>query len=86
MIEKTVYVDKDKRHLDHPKDGAIEAIEITAENGKVLYNPNVDGVWLSIAVDSVDGWTEIDEPNADEEATESDYITALQDLGVDVDA
>ena len=65
-----------------------EKIRIRSDDGKVLTNDNGKTVWYSIDVDTVDGWEEITDPNpmdADTEATESDYITALQDLGVTVE-
>ena len=57
--------------------------------GKWLYNGETcsDRVYLGKNA-SASAWTEVDEyiePSSDDdEATESDYITALQDLGVDV--
>ena len=64
-----------------------EKIRIRSDDGKVLTNDNGKTVWYSIDVDTVDGWEEITDTNQmDEDATESDYIDALQDLGVEVDA
>lgn len=59
--------------------------------GKWLYNGETcsDRVYLGKNADA-SAWTEVDEyiePSSDDtEATESDYIEALQDLGVEVDA
>lgn len=68
------------------------------ENGIRILEPS-DGKWLFDGQNCSDKvylgknadastWTEVDEyiePSADdEEATESDYITALEDLGVEV--
>ena len=58
-------------------------------DGKWLYNGDTcsDKVYLGKNADA-SAWSEVDEyiePSSDdEEATESDYITALQDLGVEV--
>lgn len=57
--------------------------------GKWLYNGETcsDKVYLGKNADA-SAWTEVDEyiePSSDDEdATESDYIDALQDLGVEV--
>lgn len=59
-------------------------------DGKWLFNGETcsDKVYLGKNADA-SAWSEVDEyiePSSDdEEATESDYITALQDLGVEVD-
>lgn len=59
-------------------------------DGKWLYNGETcsDKVYLGKNADA-SAWTEVDEyiepSDDDDEATESDYITALQDLGVDVE-
>ena len=64
-----------------------EKIRIRSDDGKVLTNDNGKTVWYSIDVDTVDGWEEIADTNQiDEDATEADYIDALQDLGVTLDA
>lgn len=58
--------------------------------GKWLYNGETcsDRVYLGKNADA-SAWTEVDEyiePSSDDtEATESDYIEALQDLGVEVE-
>ena len=57
---------------------AHEYILLTAAEGKALTNDGGVTVWNCIAVDSADGWTEIDTPVLeDEDATEADYKTAL---------
>ena len=57
---------------------AHERILLTAAEGKVLTNNGGVTVWNCIAVDSIDGWTEIDAPAPeDEDATEADYLAAL---------
>lgn len=61
---------------------AHERILLTAAKGKALTNDGGVTVWNCIAVDSADGWSEIDAPVAeDEEATEADYLAALAELG-----
>ena len=60
-----------------------ERILLTAAEGKALTNDGGVTVWNCIAVDSADGWTEIDAPAPeDEDATEADYLAALNELGV----
>ena len=62
---------------------AHEYILLTASEGKALTNDGGVTVWNCIAVDSADGWMEIDAPvPEDEDATESDYLAALNELGV----
>ena len=57
---------------------AHERILLTAAEGKALTNDSGVTVWNCIAVDSTDGWTEIDAPAPeDEDATEADYKTAF---------
>ena len=61
---------------------AHERILLTASEGKALTNDGGVTVWNCIAVDSADGWTEIDAPvPEDEDATEADYLAALNELG-----
>lgn len=61
---------------------ATERILLTAAEGKALTNDGGVTIWNCIAVDSADGWTEIDAPSEDEDATEADYLAALNELGV----
>lgn len=62
---------------------AHERILLTAAEGKALTNDGGVTVWNCIAVDSADGWTEIDAPvPEDEDANEADYKAALAELGV----
>ena len=56
---------------------AHEYILLTAAEGKALTNDGGVTVWNCIAVDSADGWTEIDAPSEDEDVNEADYKTAL---------
>lgn len=83
MKQKVVYVDSKKRHLAYPVEGSIQMTELTADRGKVLKNDSVNGEWLCIAVESTDGWYEIDNTPPDEENAEiSDYENALSNMGV----
>ena len=62
---------------------AHERILLTAAEGKALTNDGGVTVWNCIAVDSADGWVEIDAPVPEnEDATEADYKAALAELGV----
>ena len=61
---------------------AHELILLTAAEGKALTNDGGATVWNCIAVDSADGWTEIDAPSEDEDTNEADYKTSLAELGI----
>lgn len=61
---------------------AHERILLTAAEGKALTNDGGVTVWNCIAVDSTDGWTEIDASSEEEDANETDYKAALAELGV----
>ncbi len=52
-------------------------IRLIADNNKILTNGTTETIAVDIMLDDVDKWTEITA-----EATESDYINALEDLGV----
>ena len=57
---------------------AHEDILLTAAEGKALTNDGGMTIWNCIAVDSIDGWIEIDAPAPeDEDVTEADYLAAL---------
>ena len=57
---------------------AHERILLTAAEGKALTNDGGVTVWNCIAVDSTDGWTEVDAPpSEDEDTNEADYKTAF---------
>lgn len=60
-----------------------EMFRLIADEGKALTQ---DGVNITCCVDvtSVDGWREVDAPESDndENATEADYIAALERFGV----
>ena len=59
-----------------------ERILLTAAEGKALTNDGGITIWNCIAVDSADGWTEIDAPSEDEDTNEADYKTSLAKLGI----
>lgn len=61
---------------------AHERILLTAAEGKALTNDGGVTVWNCIAVDSADGWSEIDAPSEDEDTNEADYKTSLAELGI----
>ena len=61
---------------------AHERILLTAAEGKALTNDGGVTVWNCIAVDSADGWTEIDAPSEDEDTNEADYKTSFAELGI----
>lgn len=62
-----------------PEGDYTEMYRLVADEGKVLTQ---DGVEFAACVDvaSVDGWYEVDEP--DDNATEADYLAALERFGV----
>lgn len=65
-----------------------EMFRLVADEGKVLTKDGVNTTTCT-DVESSEGWYEIEEPVADipdeSEATEEDYINALEDLGVNFD-
>ena len=62
---------------------AHEYILLTAAEGKALTNNGGITIWNCIAVDSADGWVEIDAPvPEDEDTNEADYKTSLAELGI----
>lgn len=54
-----------------------------AGEGKALTNDG-ETLWNCIDVDSSEGWYEVDAPLPTEEAEETDYQEALNDLGVKI--
>ena len=70
-----------------PQDGIEPSkIRLVADDGMALTNG--EAVTTVVDTDSVEGWTEIEAPadwwdeTSPDEATEADYIEALQQLGV----
>lgn len=57
---------------------AHERILLTAAEGKALTNDGGVTVWNCVAVDSVDGWTEIDAPvDGDDEITDTEALSII---------
>lgn len=57
---------------------AHERILLTAAEGKVLTNDGGVTTWNCIAVDSTDGWTEIDAPaDGGEEITDTEALNII---------
>lgn len=57
---------------------AHERILLTAAEGKVLTNDGGVTTWNCIAVDSTDGWTEIDAPaDGGEEITDTEALQII---------
>lgn len=52
---------------------------LVADEGAILVNGNTEAEVVDVMLDEVDLWHEI---NGHNEATEADYINALEDLGV----
>ena len=56
---------------------AIERILLTADEGKALTNDGGVTVWNCIAVDSADGWTEVDAPATDEPISDTEALQII---------
>ena len=56
---------------------AHERILLTATEGKALTNDGGATVWNCIAVDSADGWTEIDAPSEDDEISDTEALNII---------
>ena len=56
---------------------AHEYILLTASEGKALTNDGGVTVWNCIAVDSIDGWTEIDAPGTDEPISDTEALEII---------
>lgn len=57
---------------------AHERILLTATEGKALTNDGGVTTWNCIAVDSTDGWTEIDAPvDGEEEITDTEALSII---------
>lgn len=55
---------------------------LVADEGAVLVNGETEAEVIDVMLDEVELWTEV---NGNNEATEADYINALEDLGVSFD-
>ena len=56
---------------------AHERILLTAAEGKALTNDGGVTIWNCIAVDSADGWTEIDAPSKDDEISDTEALNII---------
>ena len=54
-----------------------ERILLTAAEGKALTNDGGVTVWNCIAVDSADGWTEVDAPATDEPISDTEALQII---------
>ena len=61
----------------------IDYVRLTADEGKVLTDGDFEWNCVDVLPEDVDKWSEIDVPIVDDEdATEADYLAALNELGV----
>ena len=58
-------------------------VRLTADEGKALTDRTNEWNCVDVLPEDVDKWSEIDAPIVDDEdATEADYLAALNELGV----
>lgn len=74
----TVIVTPNKRN----KTDTPSRARLVADEGAVLVKNDTEAEVVDVMLDEVDKWTEI---NSNTEATEADYINALESLGVSFD-
>ena len=60
----------------------IDYVRLTADEGKVLTDGTNEWNCVDVLPEDVGKWSEIDAPSEDEDATEADYLAALNALGV----
>ena len=60
----------------------IDYVRLTADEGKVLTDGTNEWNCVDVLPEDVGKWSEIDAPSEDEDATEADYLAALNELGV----
>lgn len=61
----------------------IDYVRLTADEDKVLTDGTSEWNCVDVLPEDVDKWSEIDAPIVDDEdATEADYLAALNELGV----
>ena len=61
----------------------IDYVRLTADEGKVLTDGTSEWNCVDVLPEDVSKWSEIDTPVLeDEDATEADYLAALNELGV----
>ena len=73
---------KNVKHI-HGDGTEIDYVRLTADEGKVLTDGTSEWNCVDVLPEEVDKWSEIDAPVLeDEDATEADYLAALNELGV----
>lgn len=73
---------KNVKHI-HGDGTEIAYVRLTADEGKVLTDGTSEWNCVDVLPEDVGKWSEIDAPAPeDEDATESDYLAALNELGV----
>lgn len=73
---------KNVKHI-HGDGTEIAYVRLTADEGKVLTDGTSEWNCVDVLPEDVDKWSEIDAPVLeDEDATEADYLAALNELGV----
>lgn len=63
-----------------PEGEYTEMYRLIADEGKALTNGEI--ITSCVDTESVEGWSEVDDPEETDEATEQDYLNALAELGV----
>lgn len=75
-------VTKDVKHI-YGDGTEIDYIRLTADRGKALTAGTSEWNCIDVLPENVSKWSEIDAPIVDDEdATEADYLVALNELGV----
>lgn len=80
MIVSKVYITPDHIYHKTPVEDAEKKILLEAENGMVLHKDSEPFEYLRVAVDSVDGWSEIKPVPPEEEPTVEDKAQAFDIL------
>ena len=73
---------KNVKHI-YGDDTEIAYVRLTADEGKMLTDGTSEWNCVDVLPEDVGKWSEIDAPAPeDEDATEADYLAALNELGV----
>lgn len=73
---------KNVKHI-HGDGTEIAYVRLTADEGKMLTDGTSEWNCVDVLPEDVGKWSEIDAPTPeDEDATEADYLAALNELGV----
>ena len=73
---------KNVKHI-HGDGTEIDYVRLTADEGKALTDGTSEWNCVDVQPEDVGKWREIDAPIVDDEdATEADYLAALNELGV----